>query len=107
MNKLVKHILLILFTGLISVATYGQDNDPNWNVDGEIENAEFVIVKNKKLELPRANRFFRPIKVEKNGLTRSIGDSEIKTFGFAPEAKLPTIKVKKISKSKIEKLYAH
>lgn len=107
MNKLVKHILLILFTGLISVATYGQDNDPNWNVDGEIENAEFVIVKNKKLELPRANRFFRPIKVEKNGLTRSIGDFEIKTFGFAPEAKLPTIKVKKISKSKIEKLYGN
>ncbi|MEL7148791.1 MAG: hypothetical protein AAFO69_20625, partial [Bacteroidota bacterium] len=107
MNKQIKYIIVCLVAVLVSGASYGQEDDPNWNVDGEIENAEFIIVKDKKLVLPKANRFFRPIEVKKNGFTRSIGDFKIKTFGFAPEAELPKIKVKKISKPTFNKLYAN
>ncbi|MGB3467378.1 MAG: hypothetical protein WBA74_18990, partial [Cyclobacteriaceae bacterium] len=96
--------LLTLFTFWLASA---QDQDPKWNADGEIEEAEFVFVKDKKLELPKANRFYVPVRIDKNEITGKTVTFRVKEFDFTPQISLPEIRVQKIPKEPIEKLWGN
>jgi len=98
MNKKFKYILIAIGTVFLSQASFAQDDDPKWNADGEIEDAQFVIVKNKKLELPRANRFYIPVSVKKNDLSPGGIQYKLKEFDFTPAVSLPKIRVQKVGK---------
>lgn len=107
MTRMMIRFFFSIVVILVAHMSYAQENDPKWNVDGEIESAEFVIVKDKKLELPRANRFFVPITVKKNDLSLSGVQYKLKEFSFTPVVTLPTIRVKKIPNQTIEKLWGN
>ena len=58
MNKVLKYILPFIFSICLGLNTYAQED---WEDQGEIENAQIVVEKNKKIELPKANRKFEKI----------------------------------------------
>lgn len=102
-----KNISLIVILTLFAHLGFSQENDPKWNADGEIEDAEFVIVKNKKLELPRANRFFLPITIKKSDFSSSVVQYKLKEFSFSPVVNLPQIRVQKVAREPIKKLWGN
>ncbi len=109
MTRLIKKILIIvvILSNSCLLAAQETENDPKWNPDGEIDAAQFIIDKNKPLELPKANRFFKPIKEEKSEIGSGSISYRVKSFDFTPNVKLPNIKLQKIPKQPITKLYGN
>ena len=87
-----KHLLIIFF-GLISLTTYGQNEPPT----GEIEDAQIIIEKDKPLTLPKASRVYlksqvRPVSQDTVSLSYNLARPQISlgTTPFQPVIKLYT-----------------
>jgi len=82
--------------------------DDKWVEESDIEDAELVIEKTKKLTLPRASRKFEKMKA----LTRpNDGSDEVKyqlrLINYSLEDIDPSIRVKKMQKEALDKLYGN
>ena len=93
---------LILFF-LTTTLVFAQEG---WE-DGDIESAEVIIEKDKKIELPRANRNYEkiaPLPVQTNN---EIGGYQYKNFVLPFNPVSPSIRVLKVKDPALEKLYSN
>ncbi|HET8859645.1 hypothetical protein [Marivirga sp.] len=99
---MLKYIFIIIF--LLPIAVFGQDN---WNQEGDLEDSQIIIEKNRKIDLPRINRDFR--KVPEIKTNQSPIDVEFNSRQFVPNLTnlSPRIRVLTIQDEKLEKLYAN
>lgn len=101
MDKTAFWILIFIFLG---TPLFAQE-DPNWEEEGEIEEAEVVIEKDRQIELPRANRNFErvpPLPVSEPEIDISYQFVEV-----LPRLQqlTPPIRVLKVKEPPLPKLY--
>ncbi|MFP4095188.1 MAG: hypothetical protein ACLFUB_11925 [Cyclobacteriaceae bacterium] len=103
-----KSILLLLFgTFLFAQHTSQAQQRPSWEEEGEIEEAEVIIEKEREIKLPKANRNFErvpPLPVQKPDLDISYQYREI-----VPQLQQlnPPIRVLKVKEPPLPKLYSN
>lgn len=99
---MLRYILIIIF--FIPLAAIGQDN---WNQEGDLEDSQVIIEKNRTIDLPRINRDFKRVPEIKNN--QSALDVEFNSRQFIPNLNslAPRIRVLTIQDEKLEKLYAN
>ena len=96
-NKLV-HILFFWTLLLLSNYTFAQED---WEEQGEIEQAQIVVEKNKKIELPRANRKFEKIdNIEEKSVNTTQDFEDLTPSVINLEQISPRLKVLKIKAEK-------
>lgn len=86
------------------LAVIGQDN---WNQEGELEDSQVIIEKNRKIDLPKINRDFKKVPEIKSN--QASLDVEFNSRQFIPNLNnlAPRIRVLTIQDEKLEKLYAN
>ncbi|MEK6480492.1 hypothetical protein WJR50_23315 [Catalinimonas sp. 4WD22] len=97
--------LIFLFAGLCCTFDLYAQQDPNWEEEGEIEEAEVVIEKSREIELPRANRKFErvpPLPVQESTI-----DINYQFVEVLPKLQpmTPSIRVLKVKEPPLSKLY--
>ncbi|WP_296623446.1 hypothetical protein [Marivirga sp.] len=99
---MLRYILFIVFC--FPLVVMGQDN---WNQEGDLEDSQVIIEKNRKIDLPRINRDFKKVPEIKNN--QSAIDVEFNSRQFVPNLNslAPRIRVLTIQDEKLEKLYAN
>ena len=99
---MLKYILIISF--FLPIAVLGQDN---WNQEGDLEDSQVIIEKDRKIDLPQVNRDFK--KVPEIKVNQSSFDVEFNSRQFIPNLNslAPRIRVLTIQDEKLEKLYAN
>ena len=104
-TKIFKHALVLLFVSLMSfMVTYGQDLPDE---DGEIEDAEVVIEKNKKITLPKATRNYQkvpapPVNTNNAPVKFSFENYELELPDLKPRIRILTVK-----EPELQKLYGN
>ncbi|WP_340153515.1 hypothetical protein [uncultured Marivirga sp.] len=99
---MLRYILFIIFCFPFSLI--GQDN---WNQEGDLEDSQVIIEKDRKIDLPRVNRDFKNVpKIKGN---QSPLEVEFTSRQFVPNLSnlTPRIRVLTIQDEKLEKLYAN
>jgi hypothetical protein len=99
---MLKYILIIIFC--FPLAVIGQDN---WNQEGDLEDSQVIIEKDRKIDLPRVNRDFKKVPEIKGN--QSPVEVEFNSRQFVPNLNnlTPRIRVLTIQDEKLEKLYAN
>lgn len=99
---MLRYILFLAFCFPFMVM--GQDN---WDQEGDLEDSQVIIEKNRKIDLPRINRDFKKVPEIKNN--ESTVDVDINSRQFVPNLNslAPRIRVLTIQDEKLEKLYAN
>ena len=79
----------------------------NWDQEGDLEDSQVIIEKDRKIDLPQVNRDFK--KVPEIKLNQSVFDVEFNSRQFIPNLSslAPRIRVLTIQDEKLEKLYAN
>lgn len=97
-----KYILIIIFC--FPLAVFSQEN---WNQEGDLEDSQVIIEKDRKIDLPRVNRDFK--KVPEIQANQSPIEVEFNSRQFVPNLShlSPRIRVLTIQDEKLEKLYAN
>jgi hypothetical protein len=99
---MLKYILFIIFC--IPLAVFGQDN---WNQEGDLEDSQVIIEKDRKIDLPRVNRDFKKVPEIKENLSPIEVDFNSREFVPNLSHLSPRIRVLTIQDEKLEKLYAN
>jgi len=99
---MLRYILIIIF--FLPITVLGQDN---WNQEGDLEDSQVIIEKDRKIDLPQVNRDFK--KVPEINRNQSSFDVEFNSRQFIPKLNslAPRIRVLTIQDEKLEKLYAN
>ena len=79
----------------------------NWNQEGDLEDSQIIIEKNRKIDLPRINRDFK--KVPEIELKQTPFEVDFSSRQFVPNLNFlaPRIRVLTIQDEKLQKLYAN
>jgi len=99
---MLRYILFIVFC--FPATLFAQEK---WDQEGDLEDSQVIIEKNRKIELPRVNRDFKKVpKIEAN---QSPLEVEFNSKQFIPNLNSlsPRIRVLTIQDEKLEKLYAN
>lgn len=99
---MLKYILFIIFC--IPLAVFGQDN---WNQEGDLEDSQVIIEKDRKIDLPRVNRDFKKVPEIKENLSPIEVDFNSREFVPNLSHLSPRIRVLTIQDERLEKLYAN
>ncbi|MGM0582563.1 MAG: hypothetical protein ACQETL_17935 [Bacteroidota bacterium] len=99
---MLRYILIIIF--FLPIAVLGQDN---WDQEGDLEDSQVIIEKDRKIDLPQVNRDFK--KVPEIKVNQSAFDVNFNSRQFIPNLNslAPRIRVLTIQDEKLEKLYAN
>ncbi len=103
-KKLIKYSWVTVVLILAGFMLQAQD-DPTWESDGEINDAEIVIEKDKVLELPSFQRLFSKIPNEDLKTSPLKVDFEIKNLNFSPSTQPKSLRIYKVKTEPLEKLY--
>ncbi|MGB0525651.1 MAG: hypothetical protein ACPGJS_21920 [Flammeovirgaceae bacterium] len=96
--------LCILFPLLASA----QEEDDKWVEESDIEDAELVIEKQKKLTLPRASRQFKKMTaVSRQGTSNEEVNYQLRMVNYNLQDIEPSIRVRKMQKEPLDKLYGN
>ncbi|MDF9797202.1 hypothetical protein OKW21_002465 [Catalinimonas alkaloidigena] len=109
MNSMIKNFSLLIFLVVSlshSFKGFAQQN-PNWEEEGEIEEAEVVIEKSREIELPSASRKFErvpPLPVQESTI-----DINYQFVEVLPKLQplSPSIRVLKVKEPPLPKLYSN
>ncbi|WMN06791.1 hypothetical protein QYS48_33730 [Marivirga arenosa] len=98
--NMLKYVLIVILS--FPIAVLAQDN---WNQEGDLEDSQVIIEKDRKIDLARVNRDFKKVPNAKS--SQSSIDVKFNSKQFIPELnKLsPRIRVLTIQDEKLEKLY--
>jgi len=99
---MLRYILFILF--FIPLFAVGQDN---WSQEGDLEDSQVIIEKNRKIDLPRINRDFKKVPEIKGNQSAIEVSFNSKQFIPNLNSLAPRIRVLTIQDEKLEKLYAN
>jgi hypothetical protein len=101
-TNMFRYILIIILS--FPFVLLGQEN---WNQEGDLEDSQVIIEKDRKIDLPRVNRDFK--KVPQIGANQSPMNVEFNSKQFTPNLNnlSPRIRVLTIQDEKLEKLYAN
>ncbi|SMG14710.1 hypothetical protein SAMN05661096_00699 [Marivirga sericea] len=99
---MIRFILFLIF--FLPIAVLGQDN---WDQEGDLEDSQVIIEKNRKIDLPRINRDFKKVPEIKS--IQSPIDVNFSSRQFIPSLSslAPRIRVLTVQDEKLEKLYAN
>ncbi|WP_375577801.1 hypothetical protein ABWH96_12155 [Marivirga tractuosa] len=99
---MLRYILIIIF--FLPIAVLGQDN---WDQEGDLEDSQVIIEKDRKIDLPQVNRDFK--KVPEIKVNQSDFDVSFNSRQFIPNLNslAPRIRVLTVQDEKLEKLYSN
>ncbi len=105
MRSTAKISFVLAFTLLGIVFPLFAQQDPNWEEEGEIEEAEVIIEKDREIELPRANRKFErvpPLPIQELSI-----DITYRFVEVIPKLNTlnPPIRILKVKEQPLPKLY--
>lgn len=95
--------LIFMMLAFASSQLFAQDT--TWGDDGEVEDAEIIIEKDKKLELPKFNKYYEKIKFDQAEAGEIPVKFDVKDLSFSPVVKPSKIKVLKLKPQALEKVY--
>ena len=98
--KKCSNVILIAWLFLLPTFGFGQDR---WESEGEIENVEIEIIKERQIILPRANRNFekvppRPVEPIKPEITYELANLKFNISDYKPQIRPLKLKQEDISK---------
>ncbi len=102
-----KLVYIRLVCAFITAGTFAavpiNAQDQDWEEDGEIQDAEVIIEKDRQIELPPANRSYQkvaplPIEVDRSTQTYSFEKIDYQATPFTPNIRVLTIKDQPLSK---------
>ena len=99
-NKIVKIWGLVILS-VLSIQLQAQDD--NWDEEGEIEDAEVVIEKDRQIELPPASRSYEkvaplPLQIDRSEQSYNYERVPFQSTQFAPNIRVLTIKEQPLPK---------
>lgn len=107
MNLAKKFGTLLIFFVMMPFLLMAQTDDDKWVEESDIEDAQLVIEKQKKLTLPRANRLYQKMKAINRQSTSTEVDYKLRMVNYNLADIEPSIRVRKMQKERLEKLYGN
>jgi len=104
-SRLTKRLLLVIFASVLAVPMLQAQQKKNWEEgEGEIENVEIEIVKERQIILPKANRNFEKIPPRATEPIKPPITYDFRSFNFqAPQisSHIRPLKLKKESEANV------
>lgn len=105
-----QHFALCVFLLLFGTTLYGQDpkskdQNKNWEGDGEIENVEIEIVKERQIILPKANRNFDKIPPRASEAIKPPITYDFRTFNFQAPPVMTQVRPLKLKQEGQSRVY--
>ncbi len=97
-------VALTVMFGLISVCAWSQEQ---WERDGEIEDVEIEIVRERQITLPRANRNFEKVAPRPSEPIEPAITYEFRNLSFKTPDYNPTVRPLRLKQEDISKLYGN
>lgn len=102
--KYIFRLLLVLF--LVGQGkVYGQQEEPE--KEGEVENAEIIITKDRQLTLPNSDKIFEKSRIINNAFTPDLRPNIFKPYSYVPQKANPNFKAVAPKQPRREQLYAN
>lgn len=105
--NLFKGVVLVILAFCLNFSLWGQDQDPNWDEDGAIQDAEVVIEKDRQITLEKANRGYEkvsPLPLQADTVPQSYSFSPIH---YTATPFTPRIRINRIKEEPLPKLYGN